>query len=81
MGQISFLTARICADKSESSSHVILRNMSLARSQLLQRMKYAIASKCVTRMPTERLIKEAIAEAAVALGYSQVSSKQAQALV
>ena len=33
----------------------ILRNMSLARSQLLQRMKYAILSKCVlTRMQTER---------------------------
>ena len=45
----------------------ILRNMSLARSQLLQRMKYAIQSKCVTRMQTERSIEEAIAEAPVAL--------------
>ena len=55
--------------------------MSLARSQLLQRMKYAIRSKCVTRMQTERSLEEAIAEAAVALGYSQASPKQAQALL
>ena len=56
--------------------------MSRARaSQLLQRMKYDIRGKCVARRQTERSIDEAIAEAAVALGYSQLRPKQAQALL
>ena len=73
------LAAGICADESESSSHVIL---SLARSQLLQRMKYAIRSKCVLQECRRRgRSRKEIAEAAVALGYSQLSPKQAQALL